>query len=62
MTYGVVADSPDEAFDLAKRFEPDDDRDSLHIHECNVSPEFDTDPKGVYYISDYFSFPSEEPQ
>ena len=59
VTYGVVADSPDEAFTMAIRFEPADIRESLHIHECEVSPEWNDNPKGVYYISNYHCFPVE---
>lgn len=59
VTYGVVADNPEEAFDLAARFEPDYDRESLEVKECEVSDEQNEDLKGVYYISDYHCFPIE---
>lgn len=59
-TYGVVADDPDEAFNLAKRFEPTDVRESLHLLECEVTSESNDIPKGVYFISRYSFFPGEE--
>jgi len=60
VTYGVVADTPDEAFSLAVRFEPADVRETLRLDECDVSPEISDVPKGVYEISDYFCFPAED--
>lgn len=60
VTYGVVADSPDEALNMAIRFEPSEVRESLKMHECDVSPAVVDEPKGVYNISDYFTFPVEE--
>lgn len=60
VTYGVVANDPDEAFHLAVRFEPSDIRQSLRIDECEVSPELYDLPKGVYDISYYFTFPAED--
>jgi len=62
VTYEVVAESPEEAFDLAVRFEPECVRESLRADECEVLDEVAEVPKGVYYVSGYHQFPIPSPR
>lgn len=59
-TYEVVADSPDEALEVARLFEPDAVRDTLKIEESEAVEARPGEPKGVYSASGYSFFPGRE--
>jgi len=54
--YEVVADSPEEALDFIRPFEPEEVRGTLTVEECEVLEESPDLPKGVYvsYASHIF--------
>lgn len=61
VNYQVVADTPEEALEFIRRFEPEGVRDSLSIEEFKIKKPARDLPKGVYEISTgYLMFPWEE--
>jgi Flp pilus assembly protein TadD len=60
IAYIVAADSVEEAFELAKRLEPEELRASLSIDECEPGEKCADDPTGVYSVSGYLLFPAED--
>ena len=51
VTYEVVADSTEEALDLARRFEPPEVREGLEIEKVKDLEARPEDPKGVYRLT-----------
>ena len=51
--YDVVADTLEEAFGYARRFEPPAVHESLIVTACKVLDSRPEDPKGVYAIEEY---------
>jgi tetratricopeptide (TPR) repeat protein len=52
-SYEVIADTPEEALDLVRRFEvPEIDPDSLQIEAIEPRPNDEEEPKGVYQVGE----------
>ncbi|MBI9075024.1 MAG: tetratricopeptide repeat protein [Desulfatibacillum sp.] len=62
-SYNVVAKNPDQAFELAKRFEPKNLHESLRVEEAGVFDDCPNIPVGVYSTTPYIMFAlKEEPK
>lgn len=59
IAYTVIADSPEAAFAMASRFEPDDVRQSLRLEDYQLLQPNTEDPTGVYWNSGYSYFTRE---
>jgi len=60
VNYGVAADSPEKALDFVKEFEPENVHDTLKIDEMDVIEAGFLEPKGVYVVSAYHTYPLDE--
>jgi tetratricopeptide (TPR) repeat protein len=59
-TYDVVAESPEEALDLARRFEPPEVGAGLEIEEVEDLEAWPEDPKGIYRLTGRIFGPPDE--
>ena len=55
-SYEIVADSPEEALELARPFEPAEVRDSLSLEACEAVEPCSDQPKGVYAAPTEYAF------
>ncbi len=55
-TYEVAADSPEEALEMVRLFEPPEVRDTLEIVEAVKTSPFPDEPKGVYAAPEEYHF------
>ncbi len=58
--YDVVADDEIEALNFIKEFEPEEIRNSLKIKEMEILDSVSKQPKGIYNVGEYYSYPLTE--
>ena len=60
MSFDIVADSPDDALEYARRFEGQDAGGSLRMDECKELEARPNEPKGIYRYTPHHLFPKED--